>query len=786
MVYYKTKNKLKNYKNTKKSNPSELLNSKQTKKALILNNIISKHTGGKKNKINNILLASINNSNSNYSNLYLNKDIKLSNKHYGGNFNQTKALEHIIIKTYKIYNKLAFKYIPKATLLYDKINDVNKSNGIAKIHRMIKHILDLEKKLNFIHVEKKKSSSFTTQQTFIDDIKLISKWYTKWFGLKAAVSFHISNISKSIRELQDHIREKLMKEISFNNVDDLIACRNWKLQKNMKDSFICDISLYRKIESKINKYFKKFQVVYINFIETMDLSCDELSTYKNKINEEEFTYKTSKVFKVPDIFDFTICEGYDNIHKNIEETFDNLIKSSQTNLENIAKTTNINKYNKTRSKYIKSSKTELLKIEKIKTKVKNYKEISKTVKDGFTSIFNKFSTIEIDLNKMFANFESIGLHRYISNFSEYKKKFYLSSGQKILKKQIKALSINQSFINMFTKMLTIHKTDADSYYNKLFNPKDEDFRYEIIPNLIQIRNDVEIKYLNINMDIVTNDYLLIVNDSTIITRNISERIDILFIQNIPSEKMKNIIIIRDSTGGQADINLQLIVYSGCGKETESDGTSYKFTTYNAIYYNTNSFADNTESGTIDQSKYFRLKDIPDNMSTADIRSFASINIIDYHSNREAITDFNRKTQNTQQEVVAFFTTFDYVKFANKVFENIKNENINTIDNFTTMFTRELGVLDTDIGTIKSKINIVFKDKELALFLKIAEFCRYASLLEISKKVSDELQTLVGTTAPIKAQFTTYNDVLKVLVESELDNMYNNIFTDTGVNNINSF
>ena len=54
MVYYKTKNKLKNYKNTKKSNPSELLNSKQTKKALILNNIISKHTGGTKNKINNI------------------------------------------------------------------------------------------------------------------------------------------------------------------------------------------------------------------------------------------------------------------------------------------------------------------------------------------------------------------------------------------------------------------------------------------------------------------------------------------------------------------------------------------------------------------------------------------------------------------------------------------------------------------------------------------------------------------------------------------------------------
>ena len=652
---------------------------------------------------------------------------------------------------------------------------------------MIKHILDLEKKLNFIHVEKKKSSSFKTQQTFIDDIKLISKWYTKWFGLKAAVSFHISNISKSIRELQDHIREKLMKEISFNNVDDLIACRNWKLQKNMKDSFICDISLYRKIESKINKYFKKFQVVYINFIETMDLSCDELSTYKNKINEEEFTYKTSKVFKVPDIFDFTICEGYDNIHKNIEETFDNLIKSSQTNLENIAKTTNINKYNKTRSKYIKSSKTELLKIEKIKTKVKNYKEISKTVKDGFTSIFNKFSTIEIDLNKMFANFESIGLHRYISNFSEYKKKFYLSSGQKILKKQIKALSINQSFINMFTKMLTIHKTDADSYYNKLFNPKDKDFRYEIIPNLIQIINVDIIKYLNINMDIVIDAYLSIDNDnSSIITRNINERIDILFIQNIPSEKMKNIIIIRDSTGVHPDINLQLIVYSGCGKEKESSDTSYQFTTYNAIYYNTASFADNTESGTIDQSNYFRLKDIPDNMSTADIRSFASINIIDYRSNREAITDFTIKTQNTQEEVVAFFTNFEYTTFANKVFENIKNENINTIANFTTMFNRELEVLDTNIGTIKSKINIVFKDKELALFLKIAEFCRYASLLEISKKVSDKLETLVGTDAPIKVQFTTYNNNLKTSVESELDNMYNNIFTDTGVNNINSF
>ena len=282
MVYYNKNNKKKKqnkYVVSRKKNPSELLNSQKTKKALILSNILK---GGKKNKTQNEIKTQNENSNI----ILDSKEIKheantidntientidntLEITQEGGLFGwgQSNA-SALILKNAAKYAFELEKIQPKMEYILRQLNDKEGKTGIALIHKMIEHILVLEVKLNAFN---KSSSDPDFTKTTIKSLKEIYKFYsskfTDMFSLnkifkKGFWRSSRTDIPVMINELQDVIRIKLMKEITFNTVNSLIVNNN---------TTIGLINKFRYFESKYNKYISKFYSEYLEFINTIKM-----------------------------------------------------------------------------------------------------------------------------------------------------------------------------------------------------------------------------------------------------------------------------------------------------------------------------------------------------------------------------------------------------------------------------------------------------------------------------------------------------------------------------------
>jgi hypothetical protein len=401
MVYYKKKIN----QNTNKQNPSELLNSKKTKKRLLI-------TGGYKSNSkneaidintkdtilsNNNHINHINNNHTNSKSNYLYEETDIQE---GGGYKKSKELVRILAKSYKTFHKLQDKYFPKMLLIKDELFDPeNKKKGISRIQRMVNHILDIEERLHFFNNPgETKETQLANYDTGIDELKTLKKWYKgKWWKFDVTLDrrnifkLGISRINKSelekrFRKLQDFIRKKLMKNISFDKVSDITNCRKWHLVTK-KDSLMCNIKKFRKLERKFNTYYKKFQSQYIEFIKKTNLSCDELTQYKTKL--DSLSSSSSSSIALPERFDFTLCNENDNLLNKLNkasETIYTKLKADNEKLKSMNKSSLTNfqkKYDKTIMKSIKKAKKQSKiqkEIEKNQEKMKYITEVSNDIK----------------------------------------------------------------------------------------------------------------------------------------------------------------------------------------------------------------------------------------------------------------------------------------------------------------------------------------------------------------------------------------------------------------------
>jgi len=521
MVYYKKNIQQKNKKKkqnkyivSRKINPSELLNSQKTKKALILSNILK---GGKKNKKQN------ENENSNI--ILDSKEIKdeantidntIEITQEGGLFGwgQSDASALILTRTAKYSLKLE-KIQPKMLNILTKLNNKEGKSGIALIHKMVNHILALEVKLNNYH---KIGSKPDFTKTTLDSLKQIYNFYSKNF----TDIFSLNKIFKKgfwrsartdiplmINELQDVIRIKLMNEISFNDVNNLTEGSKiriaGKFRKYNENSFIGLINKFRYVESKYNKYVSKFYSQYLAFIDTIKMECTELESYSeqikdvlNEYNEGYHSFSSSssnnnsKERQMVEVADLTLCENYDSINKKLSSSLDKLTTDSLQTYEKIkAENTKYKKNPFYRHKINRRIKE----LQKQKVKNEVLLKLTKNVKDKFTTYFNTFKVILNKFNEIFKITDDLGLHSYTSNFPKKK--------NKQLKGDIEMLSRNQTFIKDFTNMISPLKEDADDLYKKIFKDfvHDDVIDNEIIPQITFKDNTKPIEILNIDMDL---------------------------------------------------------------------------------------------------------------------------------------------------------------------------------------------------------------------------------------------------------------------------------------------
>jgi len=421
MVYYNKNNKKEHnkYKLTKKHNPSELLNSKlhKSKKRLRLN---IKSKSYYKKKTENTEKNEIKDTKLRKS---ANPIYNLEHHMQQGGYKQSKALQRILIKMYRTFNRLQGKYFPKMIIVKTKLYDIEQKKGISKVQRMVNHIIDIEERLHFLNNTTGTSADdMLKYDTSIEDLKGFKKWYgDKWYGksgrwwrfdITMKGSTKKSEIEKRCRILQDYIRKKLMKEISFDKVKELNKCRKpyWKggfMERHGKDTLICNINLYRKLEAKFNKYYQKFQTQYLNFIKTMGLTCDQMREYESKMLTT--LNPVGSEITLPERFDYSLCNNYETIHLNVIKSFDDLSKKLSNDIDkkkamNTNKLTEFQKtYNKDISKYINKAKKGSKTQDKLKASIdKNIliNKISTDVKNGFDGVFTQFQDYVKSFNQL--------------------------------------------------------------------------------------------------------------------------------------------------------------------------------------------------------------------------------------------------------------------------------------------------------------------------------------------------------------------------------------------------
>jgi len=533
MIYYDKKKNKKNKKNitninniTKKFSPSELLNSRKTKKAFVRN-----YNAGKRNKIYR-----------NYKKYNISKYFSLEHEsysediQYGGKYKRTEELNKIIVKTYKIYSKLKNKYFPQLLIVFNTLYNEEQTYGITKIQRYIEHILKLEEYKFNSHKIKEKENNILINVTRIDDIKEIEEIYNKTIGgyKHKLNAIDKMNIYKRARQLQDYLRKKIMKKTSFNKVENL-KCSKFINQKN---NLICNIDNYRKIESKINREYKRMHLQFNRFINTLPLKCDNLESFKTKM-----TYNTSqnnsiilendKPLILP-MFDFTLCQGYDKLNEKITKNYLNSINILETQKLTFETDALKNKQEKMNNKNTNNNQNN--KIKKINEKYQKVKALYESINKDFTAIFTNFRIFVSDIDEKFKNLDGIGLHRYVSNFP-------LDSKKK-LDYQIESLSTNKNFIETFTQKLKPYGEIA-KYLIEIFDPPDEEFTRELIPKLIKHTDTAtdtdtdNVKYLNINMELSIHNDLFSIDTTDNMICNIyiepgviDDTIDIICFQNL--------------------------------------------------------------------------------------------------------------------------------------------------------------------------------------------------------------------------------------------------------------
>ena len=525
MVYYNKKNN-KNNKNknkvSRKQNPSELLNSKKTKKALILSNILK---GGKKNKQENKVVynnvesivesniesnvetniesnvevesnSGINNIESNVeveSNSGIN-NIESSNLNenqtggglFGTKWSNKKAIENILKKCNEYKTKLETIYLPKLKIILNILNDEESLTGIKYIHQMINHILELESKLNHFN---KLGQTVELAQSTRESLKPIYNYYPGGFFERSLLkdSKYKNNIPLMINTLQDRIRLKLMNEINFNKVDSLL--------KFNRNTVIGLLYQYRFIESKYNKYNQKFFVQYLAFINTVKQDCDKLKDYSDKLEstlEYDISKKTGR--KQIEFADLTLCENYETVEKSLSETLKTLTDESVKSLGDIQyKWYHLPGKNKDKAKLAQKLKQQ-------KAKSESFKKLNEKATGDFNKIFEYFIKTRTDFQKVFLAFEKEGLNSYPSNVPD--------KHTKDLKAQIKTLSRNQTFIKDFTNMIMPLKNEADELYQSLYKDlfHNDVFETDFIPQITfkEINNPQPV-IVNIDMDLYENN-----------------------------------------------------------------------------------------------------------------------------------------------------------------------------------------------------------------------------------------------------------------------------------------
>ena len=145
--------------------------------------------------------------------------------------------------------------------------------------------------------------------------------------------------------LQNHIRKLLMKEIKFDKVSDLDCIGGYlsrKYNKIMKkeeknNSLICYISRYRYLESKFNKYYKKFEIQYTHFNFVMLSKCEDLKDKEKEQSSELKTLggKSGNILKLPMQYDYSLCQNYESITQQISDKLEAQLSKKETELNTL-------------------------------------------------------------------------------------------------------------------------------------------------------------------------------------------------------------------------------------------------------------------------------------------------------------------------------------------------------------------------------------------------------------------------------------------------------------------
>jgi hypothetical protein len=800
MGYYKNKNKNKNKNNKKsqKNNVSELLNSQKTKKRLVLNSIIS---GGNKNykKKNN----NENNENNDINRINSNHEQNINiNIQDGGDLKKSKALEIIMIKTYKYVNILEYKYKPKMDKILTKLYDREERKGISKVHRMINHILDLETRLchlNKVGLGEPGSLDLGAYPTDASDLKLIIKYYSHWkpwgklqvkemkhwYGKLRGDSRATRTMNERIKNLQDYIRKKLMKELNF---DPNIGNCTTKAESfgrvlalgtvNMfgssapgnKDTLLCHINKFRYYESKFNKYYKKYQTQFMNFINTMGMSCAALTSYQAKLkqaNSQAYGVLPTPTIDVPDRFDYTLCQNFDNIQSTLNSSFNKRISDQISELESLKSDTVTSIYNKNKQKYINKAKNnnKIEDLKKKEEKIKNLEEISATIKTEFDGCFTRFTKTAGDYNRIFGTLELIGLKRYISNFPKDKK---------TLNRQLKELSKDQAFISEFEATIKPLGASSTNFVKDIIEEKDKKFEYELIPKVIA-NSIANVEIINIDMELYENfdtspqseiyfesinsgkEYKMKMKVDLAATPNKYYTASIICFQNLKEGFIKKITLeLIDSTtlapipadpvpaiiiGGQATPEVTTfipIAKSGFGKKISN---SNKFEKYNVIYAKSNlqKVNDYIDDKMKDQSEYFKLDDLPPGIGIENTKSFVAINVISPEKNTLIIAKINEKQTDKKKILIDKLLNINEQEIVLNSDDIFSNDNI-------IKYTAKKTKLDKEIKECKDMLTTLIDiepDFKTYFELVIRIYECYANLLRI-KNVIEKMYTEYAT------------------------------------------
>ena len=536
--------------------------------------------------------------------------------------------------------------------ILSKLNDKEGKSGIALIHKMVNHILELEVKLNNYH---KLGSNPEFTKTMVDSLKQIYNFYSKNFS----DMFKLNKIFKKgfwrsarndvpimINELQDLIRIKLMKEISFDDVNNLTEGSSiriaGKFRKYNENSFIGLINKFRYVESKYNKYIAKFYSQYLAFINTIKMDCTELTSYSKKLENLLDNYKEgyhrdtssdmSKERQMVKVEDLTLCENYSDINQKLSKSLDNLTIESLKTYEKI-KAQNT-KYKKNPFYRYKVNRR-LKELQKQKEKNEVLLKLTKNVKDKFTTYFDTFKVILNKFNDIFKITDDLGLHSYTSNFPK--------KTNKQLKNDIEMLSKNQTFIKDFINMISPLKDEADELYQKVFKDllHDDIIENNIIPQItLNTNTSLEILSIDMNMykdssnsKITFNDTFdnLTIQKEDSYTKSIEDT-NILCIQNLlenedPTPEESNIkdivVVVTDNYSNTTNIgHFYPVCKSGCGKRINNDANdgNTKYSHYNVIYVKDTIFDSNEITIIKDQSYHFKLSNLDKDINDPNLKA----------------------------------------------------------------------------------------------------------------------------------------------------------------------